>query len=211
MKHKRQGTVWTILIGVLFLIAGSGVAILAAVSGTQEIARAERLAATTYAALTNSSIGREVLIEGKISTKNPVKTRAYVAFIREEVTGRSTDNKRNWSERERVMPPLLLDLPDGAVRIANDSYEFGPISVSEDGNQRFRGLIINQPVVAVGMLTQTEDGVAITADTIAPGTRAEYIAGLRRFRTGFTMFGAVFAIVGAAMLVYARRAVQHRQ
>jgi hypothetical protein len=170
--------------------------------------RVENLTPATAALLEMTQPGEEVLIEGHISDRNPVHASGFVAYMREERSVNEDNNTGNWSVRERVTPPLLLELPGGWVRVENDDYDLVDGQTVEEQNEvgspsdrRYRGLKGDDPVIAVGVLVAHVEYPRIEADFIARGTRESYVA--RRHLGGniFWAFSIVVAGVGGFLLL----------
>ena len=85
------------------------------------VSRVEGLSPITrVSVLGDISTGKQVLIEGQISDRNPIKLQAhgFVAYLREGraiVDSKGTPSPGNWSVRERVTPPLLIELSGGRL------------------------------------------------------------------------------------------------
>ena len=123
-------------------------------------------------------LGSDALIEGQIAPLSPVSFRSFVVYVREEFAF-----KQGWSVRERVTPPFILAVPDGTIRVINNDYapilrtlpvewrpDFQRFTISE----QYRGLVVNNPVVLIGTITQDQQGRAIRADYLGGGTRAAF-------------------------------------
>jgi hypothetical protein len=173
-------------------------------------ARIRGLAPVTVAALQDRRGGEEVLVEGRISSRNPVRSASteFVAYVTEwrEITyddeGRAEAG--NWTLSGGLTPPLLLELPDGLLQIGNDDYDIEDGLVVEERepgqsldevSTRYRGIRRGDAVIAVGGVTAGGEPPQITADFVARGTRLSYVA--RRRLAGLIFCG--FSIVVAAL------------
>jgi hypothetical protein len=150
------------------------------------------------------------LVEGHISSRNAVRSHDFVAYIRER-RAVDEDNAGSWSVSERVTPPLLLELPDGLVRIENDDYELqdthiieGERAFGEPSTTRYKGFAVGDPVVAVGVLTSRAELPQIEADFVARGTRESYIARRRSGGAIFCIGSIVVAALGGLILMWDR-------
>lgn len=202
MKDRR-----TLLTGFLFV----GGALLCGVVGLfasgQAGRRVERLTPSTAIRLEDTQPGAEVLVEGRISSRNAVQASSFVAYVREERRVEDDGDTGSWAVRERVTPPLILELPDGWVQIENDDYDLVDAKtveerydLSEPSTLRYQGLERGDSVIAVGVLVAHREHPGIEADFVARGTRERYIA---RRRTGgriFCGFSLLIAVVGGGIL-----------
>jgi hypothetical protein len=215
----------TALLGIwvtFFLACGFGCAGVALLGGLtpyfdRERARVERLQPLSAAELAGSPPGREVLIEGRISRSNQARFREFVAYRQDVYNGRRCeDNNRTCLEFERlVAPPLLLEVPDGRVQLANEGYALRRPTVhwhdydytprrdptTGEPSRSYRGLAVGDVVVVVGTVAATGGGPAIAAEWVAGGTRAEYLASVREpaadvFRFGVMSIGVTILMAG---------------
>jgi hypothetical protein len=177
---------------------------------SQEAARIESLSPLTAATLAERPAGQESLIEGRISERNPVHFRSFVAYIRYEYQGRDDDGDAKWSEDDRVTPPLLLDLPGGRVQLANDDYGLPGRRViwqsepsltwnsgSGEGTKSYEGFERGNPVLAVGVVVEGATGREFRAEWLYGGTRAGYIGEQRSSAKIARWVGLIFMAVGA--------------
>lgn len=119
-----------------------------------------------------------MLIEGEIDQQTIAKYRTFVAYTQADCI---VDNDLfvYCGSGVSVGSPLLISLADGLVRIANDNYAIrNPTGVWHERAKalRYSGFQRGDRVVVVGTLTSTAGGLAIRADVVAGGTRAEYLA-----------------------------------
>ena len=215
MRGRRLaiGPIFLIGFGLVFLAIGIVMATVAAQQAGAEATRAERLRPLTLAALDDSQPGREALIEGRISDRNPALFQQLVAYVREEYRGRDDNDREKWEEDERRTPPLLIDVTDGAVPLANDSYALDspphtwPESQSSlvwngftgQGTKRYRGLQAGDPALAIGTLVAGSEGLELQAERVYGGTRSSYIAERRQTALWMPRIGAIFGVIGAAL------------
>jgi hypothetical protein len=196
--------------GLLFTLIGLGLGVLAPTMIYRNMQRVATLEPLSMAALSARAPGDAVLLEGRISERNETQWRGYVAYIREEYvreTG-SGDNSRSdytWETDLTVTPPLLIDLPDGSVQVANDGYGLGTrkefkVANTREGQRRFSGLQLGDPVVAFGTLRSVDDGVAIAAEVVSRGTKAQYLADERMWIYITGALGGMFLLVGLFLL-----------
>lgn len=210
MKPSIVSPLLLACVGVLFVLAGPGLGVgISSIAG-KDIARIKRLEPVTVAGLRGGMVGGEVLLEGRISANMPAQFRDYVAYIH-EVDTNTRVGKEDWDEVERVTPPLVIDLADGTVRIENSTYNFGIMSTTTAGNDKYRGVKAGDPVVVLGVLNANDDTVNITADTLAPGTVASYLKIAGQFQMIFVIMGSIFGLIGLVMIVGGARALVRGQ
>ena len=179
--------------------------------------RARGLSKTSVAVLERARLGEAVLVEGHVSDRNPVllESTGFVAYSREwrEVTydDEGRPDPGSWSVVEHVTPPLLLELPDGLLRVENDDYDIEDAQVvderepgesADELDTRLKGIRSGDPVIAVGVASAGVERPQIRADFIARGTRADYIARRRSGGAIFFAFSIVVAALGAAILFW---------
>jgi hypothetical protein len=155
------------------------------------------------------------LIEGRISERNPLHFRSFVAYVRYEYQGRDNDNDNEvkWVEDERVTPPLLLDLPGGRIQLANSDYRLqGKLvkwqsepnltwdSWSQEGTKSYEGFERGNPVLAIGVVIERTTGREFRAEWLYGGTRSAYIEEQRRSAEIARWVGLVFLLVGVVIL-----------
>jgi hypothetical protein len=204
---KFSGAVTLVVAGLMGLTIGLIVAIAYAGLAAREAARVERLLPLTLASLRDLKVGREALIEGHISAQNPALLQDFVAYVREEYRGRGKN--RSWVEAERRTPPLLIDLSDGIVALADEPYELDLpahtweepdtqdwLGVPREGARRHYGFRAGDAVLAVGRLAPGRAGLVLRAEWLAGGTRAEYLAARRHAAATLPWYGGSLALAG---------------
>jgi hypothetical protein len=174
--------------------------------------RLGRLAPITAPELAASRPGDEVLIEGRISSENPARFRDYVAYVRETrdvENWEGTPDPGNWSEMERVTPPLWIALEDTLLRVANDDYDLDVATAVEErttfddyASIRYRGLAAGDAVLVVGSVAARGEQVEIEADLVAGGTQESYVARQRSGGVLFCVGSGIVAALGAAILLW---------
>jgi hypothetical protein len=205
-----------IVLLVVALLSGivGGVLLYDAPAYAASAARAERLQPVSAAALADSAPGREVLLEGRVSDRTPAVYRSFVAYVREEYRSDQLnlsggDDSPRWEVVERVTPPLVVALPDGEARIANDNYVFDTTAFTvreaeptlTKGAVQSRGYRAGDPVLAVGTVVDAGGERAIDAEFVYAGTRAAYIAEMRRLASRSLPIGGVLLVVCIASTV----------
>lgn len=197
----------------LFLGCFGGIFIWAGQESGKAAAHAEGLPALTAVMLEDSPLGREVVIEGRISDRNRVRFREFVAYVSEEYQGDDDDGDPKWRVDERVTPPLLLDLPDGRVQIENQDYtlESTPVTWQDsptlrwnrarnEGTKRYRGFAVGNPAMAIGVVVEGQEGRALAASLLYGGTQADYVADRRSAAALFPKIGMGIAGIGVVII-----------
>jgi hypothetical protein len=213
MKSKH------IAFGLLFVCGALLCGLVALYSSIRAANRVGGLTPVTVAVLQDRPLGEEVLVEGRVSSRNPVRSEStgFVAYVREwrEITydDEGRPDPGNWSVSERVTPPLLLELSDALLQIENDDYDIEDALVVDERepgegpdefSTRIKGITSGDDVIAVGVVSARVERPQITADFIARGTRASYVA---RRRWGGAIFCAGSILVcalGATVLFWDR-------
>jgi hypothetical protein len=209
-KPKRGGglnVAALILGGVGAALAAAGVIVFVQVPRSLDAQRAriEGLAVSGAVALDHAAAGREVLLEGRISTAQPALFRDFVAYDRSE-RRRTENDTESWSRKERKRPSLLIDSADGTTRVVNDTYEL-PSSTAIWLDSRatdyietqYKGLVAGDAVVIVG---RTAPG-GIDAELVTPGTRQSYLSALAEGRVVSFWLGGSLAGIGAVLIAIA--------
>ena len=187
------------IIGIPLLIAGVLVTWFVPRSISRDIARIEALTPVRATVLSDSRPGREALVEGWISDRNPAQLETYVAYIVEELETDS-EGDESWEYQTSVTPPLLIELSDGLVQIENYDISSTNNSSVEEGDIRYRGLEAGDPVIAVGILAERADYPRLNGEFVAYGSQADYIAAQRRSMIFWIIFGLLFACVGGIFM-----------
>ena len=205
-------------VGVLFVCGALLCGLVTWYSSTRAANRVKGLTPVTVAALTDSQPGRQVLVEGHVSSRNPVQSQSlgFVAYIREEreihTDDEGTPSPGSWSVSGRVTPPLLLELSDGLVQVENDDYDLeNGRTIEEESSSfdrysdtRYQGIEIGDAIIAVGVVGADTERLQIKADFIARGTQASYIAGQRSAGVIFFVISIVVAAVGGIFIMWDR-------
>jgi hypothetical protein len=177
----------------------------------------ERLPSISAAQLSQSAMGSEVLVEGRISDRSPSVFRSFVAYVRERHY-LAPDLSDEWRAEASKASPLTVELPDGQARVTNTTYEvINPLAAwiapgTQTSNpMRYTGIEVGDPVVVVGRVARTGQGASIHADIVIGGTRAEYLAARRgRESSSLVLSGAAgltVLVLCAAFYLARRRAL----
>ncbi|HXV43733.1 MAG TPA: hypothetical protein VEC96_11780 [Anaerolineae bacterium] len=202
-------------LGLIFISVGLALLLFFMPSLNQAAERVESLPSLTAATLAQGPPGREGLLEGRISERNPTYFRDFVAYVRYEYQGRDNDNDNEvrWVEDERVTPPLLLDLPGGRVQLENSNYDLqGDLiqwqteptltwdNFSREGTKSYYGVERGNAVVALGTVVEGAAGRLFRAEWLYRGARTAYIEGQRGSARVVGWLGGVFSFIGAGIL-----------
>jgi hypothetical protein len=164
-----------------------------------DMARVQRLEPLPYVAIEDGAPGREALIEGRLSERNRAGPEGFVAYTR-YVAAIEADGDQVWHAVETVRPPLLVELPDGLLRVAGDYLLNGTLERHEQGAQRLEGLRAGAPLIAMGELVEGQEEIELLADTVVAGTRADYLRSTGGTSAFFSIFGWAFIVCSATML-----------
>ncbi len=214
---RFSGRILQSLIFLLFSLVFMGVGIFTGFFLSRDAGEeAERVAAMTP--MNRMEVGRvapgtPALIEAQVSSRNPVKFRSFVAYVREEYHGRDSDGDADWREDERVTPALLLDLNGGLVQIGNTDYRISRYhekwqesntlvwnGLKGEGTKRYEGLVAGGQVLVLGTIQKGREGNIIQAEKVFGGTQAEYIEDQRNTARFLPFFGLIFGVIGLFLL-----------
>jgi hypothetical protein len=207
---RRGGGLVAGFVGLVFVVLGVGLGFFGSRAATAAADRAEQLPLLTAQSVERGAVDQEAIVEGRISARNPARFREFVAYIREEYHGTDDDGDPDWREDERVTPPLLLELDDGPVQIENSSYRMenppsrwqdsGGLSwngLTGEGTKRYLGFTAGAQIVTIGRIVEGREGLALEAEFITAGTRADYMANQRSAAGMFPIVGMIFGGIGA--------------
>jgi len=213
MSFKEGGWI-LVLIGTVFSIIGIGV-VLAGFFTLSQRNEIEKLPVLTLANLQDSPAGQAGVIEGKVSENNTLLFRGFVAYWQELYEGQdcsrdddgNTDCTAIWSVRDRQIPSIWIDLPQGRVKVVNNGYELYYPTTWQSQDQlvefvtkRYSGLEVGKVVFVRGTTVTAADAPSFQAEFIAGVDRAGYLAGERDSARGSFIFGGLFAFIGLALL-----------
>lgn len=212
---RHMGAFFLMFGGLIFVIGGISVGIFTTRTAQQAAERAARLPAATVQDIERSAIGAEVLVEGVIDARNPTRVRSFVAYVREEYRGiDTTDNREVWKEDERWTPPLIIQVADGVVWMANDTYriEEPPVQWQEsdrlewngfsgEGTKRYRGFEVGNVVTVLGRVIDELEGRAIETEFVFGGTRDQYLAYQRTTAALTPIAGLISGGIGIALIL----------
>lgn len=200
LAARRIIAVTLLLLGSVVLCCGLLPGLVLPLVFDADIARMERLQPISFVVFEDGAPGREALIEGALSPRNAASPDGLIIYTR-SLPEVESDGDRVWREAERVLPPLLVDLPGGVVRV-QEGYSLDgsfPTHV-ERTDERLSGAGAAAPVIAVGTLVEGPEGIELKADFVSFGTRDDY---LERNRVGL-LFSRIFGwtLLGGGALLF---------
>lgn len=207
-----------IAFGLLFVCGALLCGLVGFCSSIRAANRVRGLTPVTAVVLADTRPGQEVLVEGRVSSRNAVRSDStgFVAYLLEwrEITyDEGRPDPGSWSVGERVTPPLLLELSDGILQVENEDYDIEDALVVDDREPgqsddethiRYKGVRSGDRVIAVGVMSASAERPQIKADFVARGTRASYVARRRRGGVVFCALSIVVAALGGTVLLWDR-------
>lgn len=217
MSSKKFAVLFFGLFGGIFLLVGLGL-LLAGARLSEATRQAATLPLLNAAQLSQAPPGAMVMIEGKIAERNPLHAEGFVVYLLRLYQGERCSSQGGtatpkceavWTEKERVTPPVWLDLADGRVRLANADYALyhppafrqSTETLIQDETLRYEGFKINSPVFAQGTVVVDGTGSAFKADFLYGGSRDAYFSDQRSASNVFFWLGVAFSGVGGGVLV----------
>jgi hypothetical protein len=185
--------------GLLFFILGLGIALFVPEMMREEANRIEQMKPASAAAMANAGPGQEVLVEGRISERNPQVRGALVAYIHERLE-RDSDGDREWEVYSTEAPSLLIELPDGRIQVAQNYEVKHPSRSERQGDHRYRGFGYDDQVLVVGTAVRGFELPEIQAEFVSGGTQASYVEGQRTGAIIVLVISGVFAVVGLIVM-----------
>jgi hypothetical protein len=187
------------LLGLIFAGVGGCLVFVEAPATVEEANWLEAQTPPSRSILIDVPVGERVLVEGRVSGRNPIQYASYVAYIVDECETDS-DGDRSCQEIQRVTPPLLLNMAGGLVEVINADYDLrGDLPEVYEADWEYRGLNAEMPVVAVGLMAPRDGNPKLEAEYLAPGTQADYVAFLRSDAVTLRILGVVFGLLGLGL------------
>lgn len=201
------GATITAFIGGVFLLFGiifSGAALLT----RNEASHLKTVPLVPRPVISDSQPGREVMVSGTISERNPLAYEQFVVYMREERTYDSEGDAYEWDINETVTPPFKLETADrllqveainteGAYGLSNPSGTLYPAA-----DIRYSGFVRNDVVVVHGFIQSDLEGNILDAEMVHRGTRESYIDSLASGVWVFMLLGGIFGSIGLVMLAF---------
>ncbi len=209
-QGKWSGCLSSVMSGLFFFVLGLGLIFGVPMLINLEADRYEEMTVSSAIVLGATPAGEDVLIAGRISGRTEANHTSLVAYehSREQ---RTSDGETEWQHHSNVTPPLIIDMPDGAVRVSRGySLEETPQRVFDD-DERYEGFAVGDRVVVIGYVSPGGDLPQINADLVTGASRQQFVEGPR---TGawcviglgiLVCFGGVSAIVSAVMQAMRKR------
>ncbi|PDV98502.1 hypothetical protein [Candidatus Chloroploca asiatica] len=208
-----------IIFGVALIIVGVIMATVLAQDARARLARANSLAPVTAAEVRLAGSNRTVLVEGVLSTRNPVLVHNFVAFTRYEYLGEDDDGSDQWDVVERITPPLLIEA-SGLVQLAAQPYRITGYhaywqeptlrsrTFSQEGSHRYEGLVPGEMVMTIGTVVRGNEGNEVAAEFVYPGSRDAYVLAQSRAARWLPVAGFSAGLTGLVLLVLGSGLVQ---
>jgi hypothetical protein len=178
-RLRWAGNTLLLFIGILLFGGGLWLSAIAPWLQRREIERIQNLPAITLASLSGLPGGQHVLIEGRISTNNPIHEMLTQEKLEKLVIYEVQYNAVGNTGWEQMTPPLLLDLPDGQIRVVNHDYIFGTLWIkwydTTKDKSLYRGITVDTPIMVVGRVFREGNELAIWADSIDRGPRETFV------------------------------------
>jgi hypothetical protein len=205
--HPGRSYPWVAII--IVLIASGGMIIISFMT-SREAAHAERLPVVAGVVVQDSPIGREVIIEGRISDTMLPRYKTLVAYERQH-REEDSDGDTRWVTDEEMKPPLQVDTQNGRIQIearsATSDYGFDkpPATLYESDDRRYNGFRVDDTVMAMGMVQQGSEGNVLDASVLHGGTKETYVLSKRSIATvtfwsGLAGIGLALGIPGALFI-----------
>ncbi|RRR66378.1 MAG: hypothetical protein EI684_20840 [Candidatus Viridilinea halotolerans] len=198
-----------LFIGLAFIGLGIGLGFFVARQAQANAERAARLQPLSAAAFKYAAPANTVLVEGSISSQNPLRFRTFVAYSVVEYRGEADDDgDPKWELLERVTPPLFLDA-GGLIALSNNNYQLQRSHAEyqdqpylrwdgwrNEGTKIYSGLIHDGTVMVIGTVTRRAAQNELEAEFVFAGTRAEYISDQRQTSAMLPWVGLIFGLAG---------------
>ncbi|MEM7114086.1 MAG: hypothetical protein AAF614_16745 [Chloroflexota bacterium] len=189
-----------VLVGIPFLIAGAVVGLFVPRAFSNQRAEVAELTPLTLDELRETAVGERVLIEGTISPDTAEQAVGLVAYNLYR-SGENSDGEDTLELADSVTPPLTLQVPNGLVRIGNDSYDIRAIAqTANEDNLHYSGFGRRDALFVVGTLTAVDEIPLLNAEFVSAGTQADFVAEQNLFIGGWWLFACVFAVIGLGLL-----------
>ncbi len=205
-------TLLFLVIAGVFILFGIFLGLVIPQGLTRNANRIEQIKPISSVALESQSAGSEVILEGRVSSANPILSQTFVAYLSEMYRGTDENDYAKWEQQESKTPALQLDVDTGRVWIINQGYvlsgnlkswqESDVLSYSSmrnKGTLRERGIEQGAEVMVLGKAQATTEGMGIEAEIVYAGSRASYIADNRD--VAFWMRWAGLAVATAGLLI----------
>jgi hypothetical protein len=205
MRKPNNRATALALLGIVFTLLGLLFSLGATISVGARAERVDRLDPASAATVASRAPGREVLVEGRLSPQNALAQPPFVAYVVER-----PGPDRAWTVAERIAPDLLIDLPDGQVRVLGGYLLDDTLWTVPQPDSRLLGFMPGDPVVAVGTVVAA-DTPTIAGELVFGGERAPYIEANRPRSSFPPAIGYGLLALGIALLLLALLPLLKRQ
>ena len=178
-----------------------------------EHARLGALPSPDAVSIRTTPVGREVIVQGRISGTQATRFRDFVAYVKEEEERDAKQRERRgyWKVVEKVTPQLDLVTEAGILHVVNTDYGITFAATrwhdtSKVIDTAYSGLVANEAVFIHGRAAAG----GLEAIKVGSGTRASYLATIGGnadvawwLGVGFQIMGGVLLLSGVAMAVWA--------
>lgn len=200
LAARRIISVALLLLGSIGLCCGVIPGVIFPLVFDADIARVEALRPISFVAFEDGAPGREVLVEGVLSPRNPASPEGLIIYTRSVATTDS-DGDRTWREVESVRPAVILELQGGVVPVrAGYSLDGSLPTQIERPGERLNGVMSGATVIVVGTLAEGPEGIELQAELLSVGTREEYLTRNRQLLVFFRVFG--YALLCGGILLF---------
>ncbi len=184
-----------ILPGAMFSLFFLGIAFFSLVDWSRWYRFVDLPLTTTVAKLTEAK--GDVVVEGKVSQRNSIRERDFVAYIRSPRASAGDENPY------RDTPKILIELADGSVSLNNDNYETFDWQMDDDPFYYYYFLRADDRVVITGYVVRgvsipsSEKTIDLQAQEVFVGSHAKYLTRTREAAllpsvlSALTMFGSL--------------------
>ncbi len=207
-KKKVYGKL-AVFLAIATLLVGMGVwQRISSQNNSEEYVHLRSVNTMSTTALKGLQPGDEVLFDGYISPETRHDEHNLVAYVYEEY---EHGEDSGWEVRRREKYPLIVKIGgQDEVNVINTNYKVIDMpTVWHQGDHRYKGLVLNDPVFVIGALDQNSDGISVQAREIIRGDKSTYMAHLREQATtsyGYSLLlwgaGGVVALIGATWSLY---------
>lgn len=140
-------------IGIVLLLAAGLVAYFTIQGSSAAAARLAAIQVVGLGLLEDSPVGREVIIEGKISNRMPTIRGDLVAYV-EQRTVEDSDGDTSTVTDADVRPPLLVDTVDGQLEVRDYTLSTGRTEDGDRARSTRYGVAAGDAVVVGGFVAR---------------------------------------------------------
>ena len=214
-KRKRLAVRVILILGALMCAAGTW--LIFSRGQSQELTRVAGLERVEPGRFQQLPAAAEVLLEGRLVTREPVGPQGFVAyteqyFLRRETQG-ANRGREQWGERDVPRPLIAVEQSGHVVELCNRDYLLLRLPHSwqsgttlragdlvREGTVRRRGFKVGDALTVDGRVLPKGEKSCILAKAISGGDAVAYIETQREGVLALRIVGAVFAGLGAVVL-----------